>query len=175
MVIENDVNAAVFGYGRKMKLASIIVGIYFSKYFGPGAGIMINGKILKGAHGYAGEVALLSLGIDWLLINYKDPQEVGPTISRLISVFCCIVNLNHIVLYGDFFTDAVKEAIEQEIPTKAIRNISPSITYRNDLNSDVVAGLIVQAVTAYQSVTLGKKTKSTILRIENWMYGSNIR
>lgn len=35
---------------------------------------MIDGKILKGASGYAGKVALLPLGIDWLSIDYNNPQ-----------------------------------------------------------------------------------------------------
>jgi hypothetical protein len=156
VVIENDVNAAVFGYGRNIEAVSVIVGIYFPKYFGPGAGIMIDGNILKGSCGYAGEVTLLPLGIDWLSINYEEPQEVGPEIFRLISIFCGIVNPNNVVLYGDFFTDALKEAIDQEIPTQAIRNIFPSIIYQSDLDSDIIAGLIAQAVSAYQSGLCGK-------------------
>ncbi len=156
VVIENDVNAAVFGYGRNLEAVSVIVGIYFPRYFGPGAGIVIDGKILKGSGGFAGEVTLLPLGIDWLSINYGKPQEVGLAISRLISIFCGIVNPGHIVLYGDFFTDALKEAIEQEIPTQAIRNIFPSIIYESDLDADIIAGLIAQAVSAYQSGLRGK-------------------
>jgi len=96
-------------------------------------------------------VTLLPLGIDWLSIDYEKPQEAGPAISRLISVFCGIVNPGHVVLYGDFFTDAFQETLEREIPTQAIREIFPSVIYRRDLNSDITAGLIAQAVSAYQS------------------------
>lgn len=151
VVIENDVNAAVFGYAKNIDAVSVIVGIYFPQYFGPGAGIMIDGKILKGSCGYAGEVTLLPLGIDWLSINYENPQEVGVAIYKLISIFCGIVNPNHVVLYGDFFTDSLKETVEQKITIQPIRNIFPSITYKNDLDSDIIAGLIAQAVSAYRS------------------------
>ncbi len=156
VIIENDVNAAVFGYGRSLEAVSVIVGIYFPRYFGPGAGIMIDGKILKGSGGYAGEVVLLPLGIDWLSINYENPQEAGSAISGLISIFCGIVNPDHVVLYGDFFTDALKAAIEREIPTPAVRNIFPSIVYQRDLDSDIIAGLTARAVAAYRSGLRGK-------------------
>lgn len=159
VVIENDVNAAVFGYSRNVEV-SVIAGIYFPKRFGPGAGIVIDGKILKGACGFAGEVTLLPLGIDWLSIDYEKPQEAGPAISRLISVFCGIINPGHVVLYGDFFTDAFQKTLEREIPTQAIREIFPSVIYRRDLNSDITAGLIAQAVSAYQSGLRGQFQKT---------------
>lgn len=149
--VENDVNVAVFGYGRNIEAVPVIVGIYFPKCFGPGSGIMIDGKILKGSCGYAGEISLLPLGIDWLSIDYEKPQEAGSAISRLISVFCGVVNPNHVVLYGDFFTDALKEAIKQEIPTQAIRDIFPSIIHQRDLDSDIIDGLIAQALSVYKS------------------------
>ena len=117
---------------------------------------MIDGKILKGSGGYAGEVVLLPLGIDWLSINYENPQEAGSAISGLISIFCGIVNPDHVVLYGDFFTDALKAAIEREIPTPAVRNIFPSIVYQRDLDSDIIAGLTARAVAAYRSGLRGK-------------------
>ncbi len=154
-IIENDVNAAVFGYSKRIEDDSVVVGIYFPKYFGPGAGTVIDGKILKGAFGFAGEVFLLPLGIDWITINYEKPQEIGPAIAGLISVFCGIVNPEHVVLYGDFFTEEVKKAIEQKLSTLALQGIYPSIVYQCDLNPDIIAGLMTQAVSAYQSGVRG--------------------
>lgn len=156
VVIENDVNAAVLGYGRNTKAVSVLVGIYFPRVFGPGAGVVIDNKILKGFCGYAGEISLLPIGIDWLSINYENSQEVGAAISRLISIFCGIVNPEHIVLYGDFFTDALKEVIIQEIPAQAIRNIFPTLDYTGDLDSDIILGLFELALSAYQSGARGK-------------------
>lgn len=151
VVVENDVNVAVLGYGKTIAPTSVLVGIYFPKYFNPGAGILINGKVLKGAGGYAGEVSILPLGFDWLSIDYADPQQTGSAISRLISVFCSVVNPEHMVLYGDFFTDALKKTIQREIPSQAIRNIFPSLDYAGDLDSDIISGLFTLAVSAYQS------------------------
>ena len=151
VIVENDVNIAVFGYGRNISSASVIVGIYFPKFYNPGAGIMIDGKILKGACGYAGEFACLPFGIDWLSIDYENPREAGPAITKVISTFSGIVNPSHIVLYGDFFTEDLKETIRQIIHTQDTRGIFPSITYKRNLNSDIMSGLIIQAISVYQS------------------------
>lgn len=153
VVLENDVNMAVFGYGKGMKSNSnsAIVGIYFPRSFNPGAGIMIDGKILKGTYGYAGEVAYLPLGIEWVKIDYENPQVIGPAIIKLISTFVSIINPNDVVLYGDFFTDALKQTIERIIPTQDIGEIFPFISYRSDLDSDIISGLIIQAISAYES------------------------
>lgn len=151
VIIENDVNAAVSGYGKNVETDSAIVGIYFPRYFGPGAGIIIDGKVLKGACGFAGEISLSPIDIDWLSMDYEKPREIGYAISRLISIFCGIINPKHVVLYGDFFTESVKEMIMEGIPTEDIRNIFPTIIYQNDLDFDIITGLITQAVSVYQS------------------------
>lgn len=151
VLVENDVNAAVLGYGKAIAPTSVLAGIYFPKYFNPGAGILIDGKILKGASGCAGEVSLLPLEIDWLSINYENPQQTGSAISRLLSIFCGIVNPKHVVLYGDFFSDILKETVQREIPSQALQKIFPSIDYNGDLDSDIISGLFTLAVSAYQS------------------------
>lgn len=151
VTIENDVNAAVLGYGTNIEDDSIIVGIYFPKYFGPGAGIMIDGKVLKGNMGFAGEISLLPLDIDWLSMDYKNPNEIGPAISKLISVFCGIINPKDIVLYGDFFTEAVKKSIKDKVSAQVLGSILPTIVYQKDLDSDIITGLLTQGVSTYQS------------------------
>lgn len=148
-IVENDVNAAVYGYSRRLEPTSVIVGMYFPKSF-PGAGIMVDGKILKGADGYAGEIALMPAGINWVTMDYENPQEIGPAIARMIGIVCSILNPNHIVLYGDFFTDALQETIHQIIQTQAIRDIFPFVNYQSDLDGDISSGLIARATSVYR-------------------------
>jgi predicted transcriptional regulator len=150
VIVENDVNAAVLGHCRTAEPSSVTVGIYFPQTFPPGAGIMINGSILKGARGYAGEVALLELGIDWLAVDYGNTEEIGSAITRLISMFCGILNPDQVVLYGEFFSSAVEESIRREIPALAVRDIFPSLNYTADLNANIIGGLMELAITAFR-------------------------
>lgn len=151
VIIENDVNAAILGYSKQLSSLPVIVGIYFPKQFPPGAGIMIDGKVLKGYCGYAGEVGLLPIGVDWVTLDYNNPHEVGAAIAKLISIFCGIINPDHVVLYGNFLSEAFVEAIMQEIPPSPLRTIFPYVNIQSDLDSDIITGLIALAVAAYQN------------------------
>lgn len=151
VIIENDVNAAILGYGKQLSSLPVIVGIYFPKQFPPGAGIMIDGKVLKGYCGYAGEVGLLPIGIDWVTLDYNNPCEVGAAIAKLISIFCGIINPDHVVLYGNFLSEAYVESVLKEIPPSPLRTIFPSVNIQSDLDHDIITGLIALAVAAYQN------------------------
>lgn len=155
VIVENDVNAAVYGYSRRIEPTSVIAGIYFPRSF-PGAGIMVDGKIVKGADGYAGEVAQMPLGIDWPSVDYDNPQEIGPAVARMLCIICSVLNPNHLVVYGDFFTGAVQETIYQIMQKQLIRNVLPFISYESDLNADICSGLIARATSVYRR-GLGRK------------------
>jgi len=97
-------------------------------------------------------VALLPLGIDWLSIDYEKTLEVGPEISKLISIFCSIKNPKFIFIY-DFFTEAEKEMLQREITTQVIRSIFPSIPIkviyycRIDYTGDILVSMVKRRVT----------------------------
>lgn len=148
-LVENDVNAAVLGYAKKLEDESAIVGIYFPQAFGPGAGIVIDGKVHRGAAGYAGEVNLIPLDVNWLTLNYQSPEETGAAIAKLIGVFCATVNPSQVVVYGDFVTDTLKQAVEQSIPSAELRRIFPRIEVYENVGEDIRTGLFSLALDAY--------------------------
>ena len=75
-VVSNDVNAALMGYAAETEPGPVIVGIYFPKHFDPGSAVMVNGKVLEGDAGWAGEVKLL-LGRGLASVDYQDPLLSG--------------------------------------------------------------------------------------------------
>ena len=124
--------------------------LYFPRQFNPGAAVMVDGKIVEGALGYAGEVSLLPIDVDWKRIDYYRPQEIGPALARLVAVFCAIVNPSRVVLYGDFFTEETRRAVTQNIPSSGVNRIFPELVYDRDLDRDIIAGLFSQAIAAYK-------------------------
>jgi predicted NBD/HSP70 family sugar kinase len=64
VIIENDVNAAVIGESWLGCAAGIDTGAFISLGTGIGLGMMINGKLVRGAHGTAGEISYLPFGAD---------------------------------------------------------------------------------------------------------------
>ncbi|WMJ86830.1 ROK family transcriptional regulator [Anaerocolumna sp. MB42-C2] len=151
VIIENDINAAVAGYGRTLGTFPAIVGIYFPRRYPPGAGLLINGRVFKGTSGYAGEINLMPLNIDWLTVNYCNKKEIAPAISKLICAITSVIDPHRIILYGDFFSDELQKEINMSVSKQVVRNIIPSIIYRAELEADITSGLILQALSLYES------------------------
>ncbi|MBM7676303.1 ROK family protein [Gracilibacillus alcaliphilus] len=101
-VVENDMNAAVIGYFHlhKLKDDKTLVYMYLGQN-GPGAGVIINGRVHRGETFFAGEVAFIP---QYDRANfYQAVQQAGRTIhndnmplidalSRLIAAITAIIN-----------------------------------------------------------------------------------
>lgn len=94
VMIENDVNAAIFGYAMKHELEEeqCILGIYFPMKYPPGMGIYLNGEIIKGKNGMSGEIKFLPLSLDWTLEMTKE---------RFVQAVCQIIHTVNVVLAPD--------------------------------------------------------------------------
>ncbi|NTF30470.1 ROK family protein [Rhizobium skierniewicense] len=64
VVIENDVNAAVLGEAWKGCAARLETAVFIALGTGIGLGMLVNGKLVKGARGAAGEISYLPIGAD---------------------------------------------------------------------------------------------------------------
>jgi predicted NBD/HSP70 family sugar kinase len=108
VVFENDVNSAVLGYCGRHELSgdSGIVYIYFPRNYPPGAGILINGKLIRGWKNYAGELKWLPLGARPKIPRY----DGGRIVSRIIQSVSAVLNPEKIILAGDLFNPPRKEA-----------------------------------------------------------------
>jgi hypothetical protein len=55
--VVNDANAVAYGAIGRLDVGASLVSLYYPYQFGPGVGIVINGKPMIGANGAAGEIA----------------------------------------------------------------------------------------------------------------------
>lgn len=140
--IENDINAAVFGYAHinKISKCECIVGFYFPEKYPPGGGIYLNGKIYKGRDGLAGEIKYLPLGIDWEFFDYNR-REYSEYMVKTIQTFLCTYNPNRIILYGE----GVKEDVIQEIVNRCASQVEkillPDLIISTELNKHFEIGI----------------------------------
>jgi hypothetical protein len=113
VVIENDMNAAVLGYHDSMGIKDNKSLIYlYSGQNGPGAGIMINGDVVRGSTFFSGEVSFVPQYDDR---NFRQALENGSgpikgtishdyeidAISRLVASFVAIINPHTIIFCND--------------------------------------------------------------------------
>jgi predicted NBD/HSP70 family sugar kinase len=131
VVLENDMNAAVLGYhdrkGNKQNKSLIYL---YSGQNGPGAGIMVNGVVVRGSTNFSGEVSFVPQyddrnfgqalkngnGTKKAFIN--EVYEID-AISRLVASFVAIINPDTII----FCDDEVNQLIIDQIVKRSSKYI----------------------------------------------------
>ncbi|PMC34345.1 hypothetical protein CJ195_23985 [Bacillus sp. UMB0899] len=142
VVIENDMNAAVLGYHntRGMKDNQSLIYLY-SGQNGPGAGIMINGDVVRGSTFFSGEISFVPMyddrnfrqalengnGSKKIAINKDDEMDA---ISRLIATFVAIINPKTIIFCNDemddMSLDKVAKGSSEYIPSEHVPKLTTS-------------------------------------------------
>ncbi|WP_285766110.1 ROK family transcriptional regulator [Peribacillus sp. SI8-4] len=154
VVVENDMNAAVLGYhhNRKTKHGHSLIYLY-SGQNGPGAGIMINGGVVRGSTFFSGEVSFVPQYDDRNFLQAlgkgKRPEQKViheaheiDAISRLVASFTAIINPKTIIFCNDEVDGTILEQIaarsSKYIPKKHLPKLVAS-----DWKQDYLYGLQV--------------------------------
>ncbi|MGO4545588.1 ROK family protein [Paenibacillus sp. 2TAB23] len=118
VVVENDMNAAVLGYNAHQadKGQMSFIYLYFGQN-GPGAGIIVNGQVLRGSTFFSGEVSYvpqyehMNFGE---ALNKEGDSRLSDSvklvrldaISRLVASFTAIINPHAIIFCKDEMNDS---------------------------------------------------------------------
>jgi hypothetical protein len=152
VVIENDMNAAVLGYhdSKGIKKNKSLIYLY-SGQNGPGAGIMVNGVVVRGSTNFSGEVSFVPQYNDR---NFGQALENGnrskkaticeeyeiDAISRLVASFAAIINPHTIIFCDDevnqFIIDQILKRSSKFIPVEHLPKLIMS-----DWKQDYLFGL----------------------------------
>ncbi|PAE42729.1 ROK family transcriptional regulator [Bacillus sp. 7884-1] len=152
VVIENDMNAAVLGYhdSKGIKKNNSLIYLY-SGQNGPGAGIMVNGVVVRGSTNFSGEVSFVP---QYDERNFGQALESGnrskkaiiseeneiDAISRLVASFAAIINPHAIIFCDDevnqFIIDQIVERSSKYIPAEHLPELLMS-----DWKQDYLLGL----------------------------------
>lgn len=148
VVIENDMNAAVLGFNNhKMAKDNESLVYLYTGQNGPGAGIMINGDVVRGRTFFSGEVQFVPLydqrNFGQVLVNgngqIKKELEID-AVSRLIASFVATIN-PHIFIFSNNDVDQetlnkISERCSTYIPSEHL----PEFTI-SDWKQDYLYGL----------------------------------
>jgi len=152
VTVENDMNAAVLGFhnNRGIKDKQSLVYLY-SGQNGPGAGIMVNGDVVRGNTFFSGEVSFVPQydernfgqalgnrrGLKNLIIS--EDYEID-AISRLVASFVAIINPHFIIFCKDevenVILDKIRIASSNYIPSEHLPVLTTS-----DWKQDYLFGL----------------------------------
>jgi hypothetical protein len=151
VVIENDMNAAVLGYHNRREFKSKKSLIYlYSGQNGPGAGIMVNGLVVRGSTNFSGEISFVpqydKSNFGQALKNGKESEKGKgefyqiDAVSRLVASFVAIIN-PHTIIFSDVEVNPVimEQILKQSskyIPVEHLPNFTKS-----DWKQDYLYGL----------------------------------
>jgi predicted NBD/HSP70 family sugar kinase len=149
VVFENDVNSAVLGYCSRHAVSggSGIVYIYFPRNYPPGAGIVIDGKLIRGWKNYAGELKWLPLGIDWEKRPRSSGGEAG-VVSRIIQSVAAVLNPEKIILSGFASPENQIRRIKKNCES-ALGELCPDIAVSEEFNLDFEQGITGQTLALF--------------------------
>lgn len=137
--LENDINAAIAGYGYSLgneSLSETIIGIFFPQKYLPGAGILQSGRLYKGRNGAAGEIGAYFKYAG----AYKTTDDLRKAADAIL-LFTRTWNPDRIVIYNEALhpekINKVIELCEQEIPAEFL----PPIVIKQNMYEDYGMGI----------------------------------
>lgn len=148
VVVENDMNAAVLGYHREKNTQtnSSLIYLYFGQN-GPGAGILVNGNIVRGSTFFSGEVSFIpqynhqnfqeALGIN-RSSSYSDQQV--DAIGRLAAAFVSILNPHAIIFCEEEADETLMDQLLAQTAKYVPAEHLPELIV-SDLKQDYLYGL----------------------------------
>ncbi|MDF2588548.1 MAG: hypothetical protein K0S41_2389 [Anaerocolumna sp.] len=148
VLFENDVNATVWGYYQHINSNDIknVVGLYYPRSYGPGAGIVIQGNVYKGNSNFAGEFAFISVKPSWDEVDFDNTDEVILMLSQILVIYSCVLAPERFVLYGDFLTEQIIKNVIEKVTDVLQGKFTPFIEYKNSIDMDYELGLIHIAI-----------------------------
>ncbi|MGN0995517.1 MAG: hypothetical protein ACI4PG_01270 [Candidatus Ventricola sp.] len=139
-LFENDVNMAVLGHAMAEGAQKVCAGAYFPRRYCPGAGAVIDGRILHGQRHFAGEIAFLQEGAPWAQLDYGDAQRAAEAIEPLVAAYACILAPQTMVLYGDFLTPELMEQIRVRLRKRLQGQFEMKLDARSRMTPDMERG-----------------------------------
>jgi hypothetical protein len=163
--VENDTNAAAYGYYQEMcrKTPTPVAYLYSPEKpksgleklpFGMltpeqerrlqqglefGAGFVSEGQILRGATGFAGEVSFVPMAH---IVNQDQEEGKLRMAAHIVASIVPILNPGILVLSGGFFTSERVEKVKEYCGELIAPQHMPRFVVREEIHDDYVKGLI---------------------------------
>lgn len=150
IVIDNDVNTAAVGYyASQQQFSSLIFLFQPNNHFG-GAGIIVNGQLIKGHAHIAGEVQYLPLNYsNHPQVLAKTPEGALELVSKTIVALSSVIGPEAIILSCTLIPDVdeLKKTIAQYIPESYL----PQIIKIENIQEYILLGQLILCLQEYKS------------------------
>lgn len=149
--LDNDVNYAALGHCRAFAAPGTenLAFLHFPKDNCSGAGLIVNGALLRGKSNFAGEISFIPLsgaGRDAQPAIHADPARAGKFIAGLIASVTAVVNPEIVVLSGDAAPESLLPGIRRRCLAMLPAEHLPDLEVCRDYDACRFAGMTAAAL-----------------------------
>lgn len=149
VVMDNDVNVSALGlYNSRFGNAESIAYLYFPEKGIPGVGIVVNGKVIRGATNFAGEIGFLPFGVEY--DDYGKLQEdhikFFDIIVKTVLSINCIINPMLITISWKHMCQEYFDVINDTVKDLSPEGHAPKLIFNSDHHNDYINGLTFLAL-----------------------------
>ncbi len=157
--VDNDVNFAALGRGAGKGAPADLAFLYFPEDNWPGAGLLVNGALVRGRSSFAGEVSFLPLPENTRFADaarevpgaagsprpYADPERAALYIARILGCVAAVVNPEVVVLSGGAVRESMLPAVRRFCRTVVPAEHLPELEFCADFAALRFAGMAAAA------------------------------
>lgn len=152
VVLENDLNATAIGIGRcyekefpDVSLERIHMAFLHFEKGCVSAGFIVEGRVVRGFHNFAGEIGLIPMGNDMPVDAYMaepmaDTQYIK-LVTQMLSWICAILNPEYIALGGGDLRKECMGSISSLLSSLVPDKMMAEILYVEDIWHDYHSGM----------------------------------
>jgi hypothetical protein len=146
-IAENDLNAIALGYAYAGQVdpTGSLVYVHFNGGACIGSGLVIGGKIYRGAASYAGELGFMPVGggrvLDDAMLAAERDEDYVAAVATALRVVNCVVNPALIAVGGRRFRQDLGGAIAASFGAAVEARIRPRLVFVEDSRPFYMGGL----------------------------------
>lgn len=149
VIIENDINAAVFGYKytKANPDSTIVSGLYFPEHYPPGTALVFDDYIYHGSNGLSGETKHLPVFND-LTFPLSEKSNIMYICEQIIQTIITMYDPNELILYtkASVMRRIELETIKENLPLVFSYGKEVVITNSEDFQDDYYQGLVLLGI-----------------------------
>lgn len=146
VIVENDMNATIYGLYHMQNLDEdkTFAMVTFPKNHFPGAGFIVNGRMVQGHSHFAGEISYFPFDIsrEEQLQHYNDKEKFIPLAVKVLSSIVTMLNPVSIAVTGSLVTPSMTQALIDGCLDYIPKEHMPTLIVRNDTQDEYVTGMI---------------------------------
>lgn len=146
VIIENDMNLTVYGFYNMQNFEEdkTFAIVTFPKNHYPGAGFIVNGRMVTGNTNFAGEISYFPFGItrEEQLERLHNTEEFTSLAAKLLSSIITIINPVTVAITGDLTDPSMAEDLLKGCLQYIPEEHMPNLLIKNNTLDEYLAGII---------------------------------